>query len=138
MQIDWSTFFAGAALLLSVASPIVTSCINSHSQKREYESKFYTQNKAETIEGYVGATCQMFYWNDQNTRTEYSKYYGRILLIVPAEIADLIISLDTFLSEEYKEDEELAQGKELLNTICLELSKHTPRIKKHKRNHIHE
>ncbi len=138
MNVDWSALFAGVALLISVSSPIVTSCINAHAQKREYENKFHEQSKAETIEGYVGAACQMFYWNDQSTRIEYSKYYGRVLLIAPPEVSDLIIALDSFLLEEYKTDEEFASGKELLNTICIELSKHTPRIKENKRNYVHK
>ncbi len=97
---------------------------------------FLLQHKADVIENYAGAACRMLHWDNEETRVEYSKCYGQILILAPEYVRQDIIALDNLLYNEYKTEQDVRDAKNLLNRICSELSQHSPRVKAKKRNKI--
>ncbi len=133
---DWSAIFAGAALLLAVASPIITSLIQSVSSRKTRNDEFYLEYKARAIEQYARSACRMMYWDDKDSRAEYSKSFGELLIVVPNEIRDKLKKFDEIITDEMQPDYE--EAKTLFYDICSDLSKHTPRVKENKRDHVHK
>lgn len=127
---DWSAFFAGAALLLAVASPIFTSIIQATAAKKTRDDEFYSQHKAEIIEKYASSACRMMYWVDQHSRDEYSKSFGELLLIVPDDLREKLKEFDQIVTSDEWPDGE--PPKDLFFDICSDLAEHSPRIKKDK------
>lgn len=99
MAIVVADALAGSALLLSIASPVITSMINSHTQKREREAAFYKQKRAEIFENYLQSASAFISNPSDKAYAEYGKARGLILLFADADALDLILDLDSHLIE---------------------------------------
>lgn len=137
---NWSSFFAGASLLLAVASPIITSVINYIVQKQERESRFQLQHKAEVFENYVRDTAIAISSPYEQEFQQYRKSYGEILLHTSGDLRQKIIDLDKTIysntSSDYPNGSNHTNKKRLddFNAVCLILSEDNPRLKKKHRN----
>ena len=136
-SIDWNTVFTGIALVLSIASPVITSVINSFSQRREREVIFYLHHRAEVIERYVKSTGAIIHWNDKESQIEYGKSYGEILLYVSGSLRTSIESLNYRISNWGNlSDDDFKSMQMSFNDICKALSENSPRVKTKKRYRI--
>ena len=123
----------GAAFLLAVASPIITSLITAHTQKREREAVFYLQRRAEIFENYVKQTGRYLRYKNPENAAAYGAAYGEILLYLPAPLREAVSGLDARISIGVGADPgEIA----LFNAVCSRLSEYAPRIKGKKRSKI--
>ena len=98
MSFPLSEVLSGAALLLAVASPIITSAINSHAQKREREAIFYTQRQAEVFEKYLQTASAYISAPYGENINEFGEARGKILLFVDDEATEKILKLDKHLA----------------------------------------
>ena len=98
MAIVIADALAGSALLLSIASPIITAAINSHAKKREREASFYLQRKAEIFEEYLQSTSSFISFPSGEAYLSYGHARGLILLLADEEALEKIIELDQCLS----------------------------------------
>lgn len=128
-----NTVFSGAALLLAIASPIITALINSHTQKREYEVSFYLKKKAEVIENYVCCTGKLLRYKSVENTSEYGAAYGEVLLYVSDKLRKSIIQLNDLIQ---KGSPTTQHEYTMFSAICERLSEETPRIKKNQRNKV--
>lgn len=133
MGFPFTEVLSGAALLLAIASPIITSIINSHTQKREREAVFYLQRKAEIIENYVRCTGQYLQNKTSENATAYGAAYGEVLLYLSDDLQQAVATLnDTIQRGKPAVPHELT----VFNAVCTALSEYAPRVKKKKRKNI--
>lgn len=128
-----STALSGAALLLSIASPIITALINAHAQKEERETEFYLRRKAEVIENYVRHTSAFLWVKNTDNREKYGAAYGEIMLYVTGDVRNAIQKLNVSIQRGTSAD---PHEYTMFNAICACLSEDSPRVKKQKRNRI--
>lgn len=128
-----TTALSGAALLLAVASPIITALINARAQRKERETDFYLRRKAEVIENYVRNTSAFLWVKNTDNREKYGAAYGEIMLYVTGDVRDAIQTLNTSIQRGTSAD---PHEYTMFNAICECLSEDSPRVKNQKRNHI--
>lgn len=124
---------SGAALLLAVASPIITAGINARSQRKARETEFYLQRKAEVIENYVRNTSAFLWVKSSENRSAYGSAYGEILLYVSGDVRNSIQNLNMSIQRSTSAD---PHEYTMFNAICECLSDETPRVKNKQRNSI--
>ncbi len=133
MSFPFTEVLSGAALLLAIASPIITSIINSYTQKREREAIFYLQRKAEIIENYVHCTGQYLQYKTLENAATYGAAYGEVLLYLSDDLQQAVVSLNnTIQRNRPSTPHELT----VFNAVCTALSEYAPRAKKKKRKNI--
>lgn len=116
-----------AALIISIASPIITSAINSWHEKRMYTFRFYDESKANALEEYALCTGRYLHFDTPETEMYYAAAYGKVLLYVSKDLMCKITHLDSQLQNaDYDED----YVSILFNEICELLQKDFPRSKK--------
>ena len=131
------TILTGAALLLAIASPLISAAITSKTQKREREATFFLQHKAEVIENYVRTTGAFLQHRSTDKAIIYGSAYSEIMLYVSDETAAKISELNNIIGFGYAETTSNEQS--LFEEILQLLSKESPRRKeqwhpKHKKN----
>lgn len=124
---------SGAALLLAVASPIITALINAHTQRKERETEFYLRRKAEVIENYVRNTSAFLWVKNADNREKYGAAYGEIMLYVTGDVRDAIQKLNVSIQRGTSAD---PHEYTMFNAICECLSEDSPRVKNQKGNRI--
>lgn len=124
---------SGAALLLSIASPIITAVINAHAQRQERESEFYLRRKAEVIENYVRSTSAFLWLKNNDNREKYGAAYGEIMLYVTGDVRNAIQNLNVSIQRGVSAD---PHEYTMFNAICECLSEDSPRVKNQKGNRI--
>jgi len=134
---DWNAAFTGIALLLAIASPIITSIINSFTTRREREASFYLQHQTEVIERYV-QRAGIAIWGKEGL-SEYGKSYGEMILYChDDDLISQIVDLNAIIKDlfAYEGPDRKNEAMLLFNDICFKLSKNPPRVKVKKRKHI--
>ena len=126
---DISDVFSGAALVLAVVSPFVTSVVNSYTQKREREAVFYLQRQADVFEEYVCRAGQCIKSPTQENLSAYGSAFGKTVLDVDYETAKEMQTLDELLSG----DNDLAKTN-YLRAIAGRLVENNPRLVHRRRN----
>lgn len=124
----WSTIIAIIALAVSVLSPVITTLVNNHHQRKSREWEFYEEHKAHAIENYLrcaGAVLE----SGRGDASEYGKSMGEILLYVSDSLRDKIVELDTC----FKATETRLASTPIFAHICEELSQESPRIQYYRR-----
>ena len=116
-----------AALIISIASPIITSAINAWHEKRMYTLRFFDESKATAFEEYTRNTGRFLHYHTPDTQMAYAESYGKVLLYVPKHLTTKIEHLDMQLQNEYYDDEQIML---LFNEICELLQNDFPRAKK--------
>ena len=113
---DW---LSGAALVISVASPMITAAINNISQRKLKKMELIDLRRADTISAYIQATGAYIQDPRPSTASAYGSAYGEIFLYTPqsmwtaiSELNDKIINRDTAASM-YQD----------FSQICMELSR---------------
>ena len=130
-MMNLSIALSGAALILSILSPVITAIINSYTQKREREAVFYLHHKADVIENYVRFTGQYIKTGGAEHLPAYGAAYGEIQLYISSELRCKITELNRYICRGKTLPKEVNA---LFDEICLALSEQAPRTKPPKRN----
>lgn len=122
--------YTGAAFLLAIAAPIVSSIINLITQEIKHHRESRLLHKTEIIEDYVRYTGAYLRY-EKNGNENYGAAYGKVLLYVPSEIAEKIIELNSMITP-YIEKQNREKAAQLFDEICILLSMQIKK-RKHKR-----
>ena len=114
-----SDLLSGIALIVSVASPMVTAVITSRSQKKIKEMELIDLRQADAISAYIQATGAYIHDPRSTTAASYGAAYGEIFLYAPESLWDPISSLNTKI---VKRDTAEVLYQEF-GVICMELSR---------------
>ena len=85
---------SGIALVISVASPMVTAIINSRSQRKLKEMELIDLRRADAIGSYIQATGAYIQDPRPATASAYGSAYGEIFLYAPQHMWDPIAKLN--------------------------------------------
>lgn len=113
---DW---MSGIALVVSVASPMVTAIINSRSQRKIKEMELIDLRRSDAISAYIQATGSYIQDPRTSTAAAYGSAYGEIFLYTPESLWMPISALNTKI---VKRDTVEAMYQDF-SKICMELSK---------------
>lgn len=116
---SFSDMMSGIALVVSVASPMVTALINSRSQRKIKEMELIDIRRSDAIAAYIQATGAYIQDPRTSTAAAYGSAYGEIFLYAPetlwmsiSGLNDKIVKRDTV--------ESMYQD---FSAICMELGK---------------
>lgn len=89
---DW---MSGIALVVSVASPMITAIINSRSQRKIKKMELVDLRRADAIASYIQATGAYIQDPRPETSAAYGSAYGEIFLYAPQSMWGAIAELNT-------------------------------------------
>lgn len=97
MTVDWALIISFAALVLSIASPLISACLQRRTKEIELKAEaerrreeFYNKHRAEVIERYitaVGEGCKTELLQDLHA---YGKALGEVYLYVDQSLWPLL------------------------------------------------
>lgn len=114
-----SDLMSGIALVVSVASPMVTAIINSRSQRKIKKMELIDLRRSDAIASYIQATGAYIQDPRCSTAANYGSAYGEIFLYTPESLWSAISNLNAKI---VKRDTAESMYQDF-STICMELSK---------------
>ncbi len=130
MSFTIDSVFTGAAFLLAVASPIISSAITAYSKRRERENSFFDKQRAEVYDSYMKSASVLVLRPSDENRVPYLESLGMLLLLVDTDTAAMLLALDTdFRSHSFASKENEPMLMKQLEEISLRLTETYPRLK---------
>lgn len=94
-MIDWSATIAGIALILALASPLITSWMNNRHQLKMKEIEIFHERRLELISHYLEVAGRIGANSSSKDNVEYRQAYGKALIYLPPELFEETQKLHT-------------------------------------------
>lgn len=114
-MIDWSASAAWIALIVAIVSPVLTTIITLHHQRKMYEKKMMSKRKLDTIEGYLRSASESA--QTIGTSEDFAVYEALIFLYAPIELVPKI----KLLNQSVKKTDHSEATLNLLQEVALAL-----------------
>jgi hypothetical protein len=96
--IDWSATAAWTALIVAIASPVLTSIINNRHQLKIKEIEMYQERRVKALENYLRSTSRLLATNLTDDLQGYGSARGEICLYISRELRDLVATMDELIT----------------------------------------
>ena len=119
---DFTSSAAGIALIVSIASPIITTVLNNRFQLKLHRSKLIDERRLSIYENYLKYVS--YASTKVNNSTEFTYYKSMIFLYAPVDLHDKIAELNTLAEKSHSSKEfstllsEVARGLSQEDKIC--------------------
>lgn len=124
-KIDLNEITPYIALIISVASPIITTLLNNKHQLKLHNAEFYSLHRAEVIEHYLQTIGLLLKNRTPENLEAYNKCFGEIFFYIPEKHWKLIEIIDHSINNENS----TAGARNNVKELCKQLSKKPPRFK---------
>lgn len=91
---DFDSVFTGAAFLLAIASPIISTGLNIWHQQRMKKIELNFLYQTETIENFLSAVSSVINCDSAKNENDYYLAYGKIYSAIPEQFWPLVDEID--------------------------------------------